>query len=112
MKLNNIIASPSFAAWVQGEPLDIPNAAHARRQAEAQHFLHRAPQRRRAHVLRHFPAGAGDLWMRSQPGTTSLRALVYMDEIFGYFPPTANPPSKRPMLTLLKQARAFGWAWC
>ena len=47
-------------------------------------------------------------WMRTQPGTTSLRALLYMDEIFGYFPPVANPPSKPPMLTLLKQARAFG----
>ncbi|MFO0866906.1 MAG: hypothetical protein U0744_20080 [Gemmataceae bacterium] len=47
-------------------------------------------------------------WMRQQPGTTSLRALVYMDEIFGYFPPVKNPPSKQPMLTLLKQARAFG----
>jgi hypothetical protein len=47
-------------------------------------------------------------WMRSQPGTTSLRALVYMDEIFGYFPPVANPPSKQPLLTLLKQARAYG----
>src|SRR5262249_36094415 len=47
-------------------------------------------------------------WVRSQPGTTSLRALLYMDEIFGYFPPVANPPSKKPLLTLLKQARAFG----
>ncbi len=47
-------------------------------------------------------------WMRQQPGTTSLRAIVYMDEIFGYLPPVANPPSKAPMLTLLKQARAFG----
>jgi hypothetical protein len=47
-------------------------------------------------------------WMRQQPGTTSLRAIVYMDEIFGYFPPTANPPSKSPLLTLMKQARAFG----
>jgi hypothetical protein len=47
-------------------------------------------------------------WMRSQSGTSSLRAILYMDEIFGYFPPTANPPSKTPMLTLLKQARAFG----
>ena len=47
-------------------------------------------------------------WMRAQSGTSSLRAIVYMDEIFGYFPPTANPPSKQPMLTLLKQARAFG----
>ncbi len=47
-------------------------------------------------------------WMRAQSGTSSLRAIFYMDEIFGYFPPTANPPSKPPMLTLLKQARAFG----
>ena len=47
-------------------------------------------------------------WVRTQPGTSSLRAILYMDEIFGYFPPTANPPSKVPMLTLLKQARAFG----
>ena len=47
-------------------------------------------------------------WMRSQSGTSSLRAILYMDEIFGFFPPTANPPSKQPMLTLLKQARAFG----
>ena len=47
-------------------------------------------------------------WIRTQPGTSSLRALLYMDEVFGYFPPTGNPPAKRPMLTLLKQARAFG----
>ena len=47
-------------------------------------------------------------WMRAQSGTTSLRAILYMDEIFGYFPPVANPPSKTPLLTLLKQARAFG----
>jgi hypothetical protein len=47
-------------------------------------------------------------WTRSQPGTTTLRALLYMDEVFGFFPPTANPPSKQPMLTLLKQARAYG----
>jgi hypothetical protein len=47
-------------------------------------------------------------WMRKQSGTTSLRAILYMDEIFGYFPPVANPPSKQPLLTLLKQARAFG----
>ena len=47
-------------------------------------------------------------WMRSRPGTTSLRALLYMDEVFGYMPPMAKPPSKKPMLTLLKQARAYG----
>lgn len=47
-------------------------------------------------------------WMRVQPGTSNLRALLFMDEVFGYLPPVANPPSKAPMLTLLKQARAFG----
>ena len=47
-------------------------------------------------------------WMRTQPGTPSLRALLYMDEVFGFFPPVANPPAKTPMLTLLKQARAYG----
>src|SRR6187401_501192 len=47
-------------------------------------------------------------WMRTQSGTSSLRAILYMDEIFGYFPPVANPPSKQPLLTLLKQGRAFG----
>jgi hypothetical protein len=47
-------------------------------------------------------------WMRAQPGTSSLRAILYMDEIFGYMPPVANPPSKKLFLTLLKQARAYG----
>src|SRR5207342_2138894 len=47
-------------------------------------------------------------WIRTQPGTSSLRAILYMDEVFGYFPPVGNPPAKRPMLTLLKQARAYG----
>src|ERR1700752_262937 len=47
-------------------------------------------------------------WMRAQSGTTSLRAILYMDEIFGYFPPVAEPPSKRPLLTHLKPHRAFG----
>ena len=47
--------------------------------------------------------------MRRQGGTGELRALIYMDEIFGYFPPhPQNPPPKRPLLTLLKQARAQG----
>jgi hypothetical protein len=46
--------------------------------------------------------------MRRQSGTTSLRAVFYMDEVFGYFPPSAMPPSKLPLLTLMKQARAFG----
>jgi hypothetical protein len=51
---------------------------------------------------------AVEAWMRSQPGTPSLRSLVYFDEIFGYLPPIANPPSKPVILRMLKQARAFG----
>ena len=47
-------------------------------------------------------------WMRGLPGTSDLRALVYMDEVFGFVPPTAAPPAKKPILTILKQARAFG----
>ena len=109
MALNNIIASPSFASWLKGEPLDIPALLYTP-EGKPRHSIfyiaHLSDAERMFFVtilLETFIS-----WMRSQPGTTSLRALVYMDEVFGYFPPTANPPSKRPMLTLLKQARAFG----
>ena len=83
-------------------------AVHGRRQAAHFHHLDRASQRRRAHVHRDAGAERGDRVDARQSGTSSLRAILYMDEIFGFFPPTANPPSKQPMLTLLKQARAFG----
>ncbi len=109
MALNNIIASPSFASWLKGEPLDIPSLLYTP-EGKPRHSIfyiaHLSEAERMFFVtilLETFIS-----WMRSQPGTTSLRALVYMDEVFGYFPPSANPPSKRPMLTLLKQARAFG----
>ena len=109
MALNNIIASPSFAAWLKGEPLDIPSLLYTP-EGKPRHSIfyiaHLSEAERMFFVtilLETFIS-----WMRSQPGTTSLRALLYMDEVFGYFPPSANPPSKRPMLTLMKQARAFG----
>jgi hypothetical protein len=70
-------------------------AVHGPRQAAVVDPLDRPPVRRRADVLRHDPAQRGVAWMRTQPGTSSLRAILYMDEVFGYFPPTANPPSKR-----------------
>ena len=109
MGLNNLLAAPGFAAWMQGEPLDVGRMlCDAGGQAADRHLLDRAPERRGAHVLRLAPPEPDAGWMRSQSGTTSLRAIVYMDEIFGYFPPVANPPSKLPLLTLLKQARAFG----
>lgn len=109
-QLNNLVAAPGFEAWLQGEPLDIGSLlwtdagkprisivsiAHLD-EAERQFFL--------TMLLNETVA-----WVRSQPGTNSLRALLYIDEVFGYLPPTAVPPTKPPLLTLLKQARAFGF---
>ncbi|HEV8169105.1 MAG TPA: hypothetical protein VGP59_07150, partial [Pyrinomonadaceae bacterium] len=109
MTLNNLVASPSFASWMEGEPLDV------------QQFLYTPTGKPRLSIFSIAHLGDAERmffvslllnqvlgWMRSQSGTTSLRAILYMDEIFGYFPPVANPPSKLPLLTLLKQARAFG----
>ena len=109
MALNNIIASPSFAAWMQGEPLDIGDmlyTATGKPRHTIFYIAHLSDAERMFFVTLLLEQVIS--WMRAQPGTTSLRGIVYMDEIFGYFPPTANPPSKKPMLTLLKQARAFG----
>jgi hypothetical protein len=109
LKLNGLLASPAFAAWREGEPLDVKR------------LLHTPEGKPRLAILSiaHLPDEARMFfvtlllneviaWMRSQEGTGSLRAILYMDEIFGYFPPVKAPPSKAPMLTLLKQARAFG----
>lgn len=109
MKINTLVASPGFAAWRTGEPLDIKRLLHTsegKPRLTIISIAHLSDAERMFFVtllLNEIIA-----WMRSQPGTSSLRALLYMDEVFGYFPPTANPPSKTPMLTLLKQARAFG----
>ena len=109
MRLNNIIAAPSFQSWMNGQPLDIPGFL-ATKEGKPRHSIfyiaHLNEDERMFFVtLLLYQVLA---WVRSQTGTTSLRALLYMDEIFGFFPPVANPPSKEPMLTLLKQARAFG----
>jgi hypothetical protein len=109
LQLNNLLASPGFSAWLEGEPLDV------------QRLLYSPEGRPRLSVISiaHLPDAQRmffvtallnevTAWVRTQAGTSSLRALLYMDEVFGYFPPTANPPSKTPMLTLLKQARAYG----
>ncbi len=108
-QLNNLVAAPGFDAWLQGDPLDVGrllwteegkprisilSIAHLD-DAERQFFL--------TMLLNEVVA-----WMRSQSGSTSLRAILYIDEVFGYLPPTAMPPTKTPLLTLLKQARAFG----
>ncbi|MBN1851896.1 MAG: ATP-binding protein [Pirellulales bacterium] len=109
MRLNNLLASPSFAAWMDGEPLHIDRLLHTsegKPRIAILSIAHLSDEERMFFVT--ILLGEVLAWMRSQPGTSSLRAILYMDEIFGYFPPSANPPSKRPMLTLLKQARAFG----
>ncbi|MEZ6042017.1 MAG: ATP-binding protein [Planctomycetaceae bacterium] len=109
MSLNSLLASPSFAAWMEGESLDIQNllyTAEGKPRLAIISIAHLTDSERMFFVT--ILLNEMISWMRSQPGTSSLRALLYMDEVFGYFPPTANPPSKRPMLTLLKQARAYG----
>jgi len=109
MTLNNLLASPAFQAWMEGEPLDIQKllyTAEGRPRHSIISIAHLSDPERMFVVTLILNEYLG--WMRRQPGTSGLRALFYMDEIFGYFPPTAAPPSKMPMITLLKQARAFG----
>ena len=109
MRLNNLLASPSFASWLEGEPLNVQNLLYTQTGKPRLSILSIA-HLNEAERMFFVTILLNEIlsWMRSQPGTGSLRALLYMDEVYGYFPPTANPPSKRPMLTLLKQARAFG----
>ena len=109
MTLNNLLASPTFAAWMKGEPLNIKRMLHTPEGKPCISILsiaHLNDNERMFFVT--ILLNEVLAWMRTQAGTSSLRALLYMDEVFGYFPPTKNPPSKQPMLTLLKQARAFG----
>jgi hypothetical protein len=109
MALNNLLASPTMAAWRQGQPVDIDSwlrTADGRPIVTIVYTSHLEEEQRvfvTALILNKLVS-----WVRRQPGTGELRALLYMDEIFGYFPPTANPPTKRPLITLLKQARAYG----
>jgi hypothetical protein len=109
MVLNNILAAPAFETWREGESLDIQKLL----------FTSDGQPRHSIFYLAHLSDGermffvtlllsAVETWMRTQTGSTSLRALLYMDEIYGYLPPTAVPPSKGPLLRMLKQARAFG----
>jgi hypothetical protein len=109
MAINALLASPSFAAWTRGEPLDVQRllfTPEGKPRIAIVSIAHLSDAERMFVVtlLLHEVVA----WMRRQSGTTSLRALLYMDEVFGFFPPSANPPAKQPMLTLLKQARAFG----
>ncbi|MBN1880409.1 ATP-binding protein [bacterium] len=109
MRMNNLLASPGFAAWMTGDPLDIQRLLYSpsgKPRLSILSIAHLSDPERMFFVTLLLNETLS--WMRSQPGTSSLRAILYMDEIFGYFPSTSNPPSKAPMLTLLKQARAFG----
>jgi hypothetical protein len=107
--LNNILASPSFQSWIDGDPLDIEKLLYSpdgRPRHSVFYIAHLADEERMFFVTLLY--SAVETWMRKQKGSTSLRALIYFDEIFGYLPPVKNPPSKTPMLRMLKQARAFG----
>jgi hypothetical protein len=109
LKMNNLLASPGFASWLQGEPLDIKRMLHTpegKPRITIFSIAHLGDSERMFFVSLLLNQMLG--WMRSQNGTTSLRALLYMDEIYGYLPPSAMPPSKKPMITMLKQGRAFG----
>lgn len=109
MSLNNLLASPAFAGWLEGQTLDIKGLLYTSEGKPRLSILSIA-HLNDAERMFFVTIFLGELlaWMRAQPGTGSLRALFYMDEVYGYFPPSAKPPSKPPMLTLLKQARAFG----
>jgi hypothetical protein len=109
VKMNNLLASPGFNAWLEGVPLDVGQLlrSEAGKPRVAIVSIAHLSDAERMFFVSLLLNQVLD-WVRSQSGTTSLRAILYMDEIFGYFPPVAEPPSKRPLLTLLKQARAFG----
>ena len=109
LKFNNLLASPGFSTWLEGPPLDVKRMLYGedgKPQVSIFSIAHLSDAERMFFVsllLNQMLA-----WMRTQKGTTSLRALLYMDEIYGYLPSSAYPPSKKPLLTMLKQARAFG----
>ena len=109
LQLNALVASPAFAAWSEGEPLDpaeLLAVENGKPRASIIYLAHLSEEERQFVVT--LLLSKVVTWMRAQEGTSDLRALVYMDEVFGFVPPTAAPPAKKPILTILKQARAFG----
>ena len=109
MRINQLLAAPGFELWLEGDPLDVGSllyTAQGKPRVSIVSIAHLGETERVSFVALLLNQVLG--WMRAQSGTTSLRALLYMDEIYGYLPPVANPASKAPMLTLLKQARAYG----
>ena len=109
MRLNGLLAAPGFEAWLDGDPLDVGGLLFTPKGRPRLSIISTAhlSEAERMFVTALVLAEAVT-WVRAQPGTSSLRAILYMDEVFGYLPPVANPPSKAPLLTLLKQARAGG----
>lgn len=109
MLLNNILAAPSFQPWIQGQPLEIDQFMFAEdgRPKHSVFYLAHLSESERMFFVTLFYA-AVETWMRAQSGSSTLRAIVYFDEIYGYLPPVVNPPSKTVILRMLKQARAFG----
>ena len=110
MLLNGLMAAPAFADWIQGQPMEIDRLLFGptgKPQVSVLYIAHLSDAEKQFFITLLLEQVVS--WMRAQSGTTSLRALVYMDEVFGYLPPhPGNPPTKKPLLTLLKQARAFG----
>ena len=109
MSLNNLLAAPGFASWLEGEPLEVGSILRTpagKPRVAIFSIAHLSDAERMFFVT--LLLNQTLAWMRAQSGTTSLRAILYMDEIAGYFPPVATPPAKAPLLTLLKQGRAFG----
>ncbi len=108
MRLNGLLASPSFSGWLQGDPLDIDEmlSGQGKTKAAIVYMAHLSETERQFMVT--LLLSKLITWFRTQQGTSDLRTLVYMDEVFGYVPPVREPPTKKPILTILKQARAFG----
>jgi len=109
MRLNGLLASPSFGAWMTGPPLDVATMLRTpdgRPRCAIVTTAHLSDEERQ--FVTTMVLSKLVTWMRRQSGTTDLRALLYMDEVAGYLPPTAMPPTKKPLMTLMKQARAFG----
>ena len=107
--LNNLLASPDFESWREGTPLDPAKLARDKsgRPACNLFYLAHLDDRERMFFVSRFLDRLWS-WTRTQTGTSDLRALLYFDEVMGFLPPVAEPPSKRPLLSLLKQGRAFG----
>jgi hypothetical protein len=109
MLLNNFLAAPAFQTWLEGQPLDIGKFLHnpdGKPRHNIFYLAHLSDEERMFFITLLYTSI--ESWMRTQKGSSGLRALVYFDEIAGYLPPVANPPSKNIILRMLKQARAFG----